>query len=122
MSKDWYQRKIGAKAANSPVSWAPRPSSHAQPTAPAAAPSYASPSPQAPPSSLSEALASPHTKTRGGDAARAGSKHCPSCSSGNFVVSPKMEGAKPHCFDCGFPVVQFGSETGEGAAMQAMRG
>lgn len=47
--------------------------------------------------------------------------HCPECGSGNYFslsnAEPKMTQngpatPKPHCFDCGYPVVQSGSGTG----------
>lgn len=115
---DWYTRKLGGGS---------------QSPAPAAQPAYRPPAtpqpmggaqqPQAPPAeSLSEALANPNTQSKGGPAARTEKSLCPSCSSNNYFSRSNAEGARPRCYDCGYPVVQFGSETGEGGSLQGIQG
>ena len=61
------------------------------------------------PGSLSHALQS--ADSSGGDGHRAGAVGtCPSCGSGNYFTL--RNGAS--CFDCGYPLVQYSSQMGEG--------
>ena len=49
--------------------------------------------------------------TAGGAAHKTGKVgECPGCGSGNYLELKNG----PSCFDCGYPIIQFGSELGEG--------
>lgn len=54
-----------------------------------------------------------------GMAARTEKERCPSCGGNNFFSRrngmSRGPAPSPHCWDCGWPQVQFGSETGAGA-------
>ena len=114
---DWYTRKLGG-GSQSPAP-APQPA-YRPPATPQ--PRGGTQAPQADPESLSEALANPNTQSKGGPAARTEKSLCPSCSSNNYFSRSNAEGARPRCYDCGYPVVQFGSETGEGGSLQGIQG
>ena len=122
MSANWFTKKLGSVESPSTPSTSPQVPSH-QP-APNAAPA----SPQAPPQALQgtqgaqgaqnfeEASAAFQAwmrsgNTRGGQAHKSGKVgECPGCGSGNYLELKNGSS----CFDCGYPLIQFGSELGEG--------
>lgn len=66
--------------------------------------------------------------TGGSRAAQAGSGRCPECNGPNYFARDTTENgmkmrtpASPHCWDCGFPIIQSGSQHG-GANMASRRG
>lgn len=118
MSTSWYQKRLSGGAPPTPAQL---------PTAPAPqqVTAYPQPQPQAPasnPESLSEALADPNVKMQGGLAAKTEHASCPGCGSRNFFSRANAEGAKPRCYDCGYPVIQFASDLGEGGSTQKVQG
>ena len=40
---------------------------------------------------------------------------CPNCSSANYGKADPNSMAKSRCYDCGYPVVQYGSDSGSGS-------
>jgi transposase-like protein len=72
------------------------------------------------PGSLSHALAT--GQTQGDMAARTEHETCPGCGSNYYFSRKNAGGARPQCFECGYPVVQYSSEAGEGTAIQNTRG
>lgn len=112
---DWYARRLQQPAPPPPTNLpqAPLPQPQQAP---------APPPPGAEPESLSDALANPYTTSRGGQAAKTEHGSCPECGSTNFFSRSNTDGGKPRCYDCGYPVVQFGSPTGDGGLMQSVKG
>lgn len=49
---------------------------------------------------------------RKADGQRLTSGVCPSCGSGDYLITPVGGGSHQHCYSCGYPVVQTGSPTG----------
>jgi len=87
---DWFAKKLNNPPVQPnypqpPVPYvAPQPATYAQP-----------PQPQYPPAQQVTPQA----------------PRCPGCGSGNYGSS---EGAKPRCYDCGYPIQQSGSGLGKG--------
>lgn len=129
MSNDWWQRRLGGGAP------APRPTAPMPPTTPSQP--QQQPSPYAPGQQLVtpdppetdrkltgvddfRAVLESATTTKGGQAARLETNRCPLCDGGNYFSRTSGLGkpAAPHCWDCGYPLVQYGSPTGAGEAVQ----
>ena len=85
-NSDWFSRKLGTPTPQQPQAQpqyaAPQPATYAQPQQPQYPPSQQA-TPQAP--------------------------RCPGCGSGNYG---SVQGAKPRCYDCGYPINQSGSRYG----------
>lgn len=121
MSTDWFARKLGAPM-GTPAQLPQQQPPTSQPQAPQSVPQQPvqqdpnNPDPNAP-GSLAYALA--QGQTQGGEATKSGKTGvCPGCSGGNYFEFSNGWS----CFDCGYPVVQFGSDLGEGGAIQATGG
>lgn len=119
-SADWFAKKLGGGApqqqptpgtapVQSPVQSPVVPQQQPQPQQPAD-PNNVKPGE---PGSFSHALAV--GDTRGGPAHKTGKVGvCPGCGSGNYI---EMKNGS-RCYDCGYPLIQFGSELGEGNQQQ----
>lgn len=123
-NSDWYAKKLGGGAAPPQRSdptprFTPMPGQSAPPRRP--------PTPEQP-YEEDEDVPEGHirvgnaiTKWRGG-AGNKDATSCPECGSSNYFTRTNREGGgrwssdrypAPHCFDCGFPIVQIGSVGGE---------
>lgn len=126
---DWWARKLAGGAPTPPPRQgstpplpqpAPRPTQVPQQYAPEGAvqqpPQYPQPAQQNPDEEipLTQALAT-KTYDRIPDKASGqlqNSSTCPSCQSGNYLVTNTGGRRHEHCHDCGYPVVQAGSGMG----------
>ncbi|MCA1783607.1 MAG: hypothetical protein ABR616_15745 [Dermatophilaceae bacterium] len=119
-SANWFAKKLGTAPAppgESPGMAAPPATSAPQvrPQAPQQPQQPADPNNVKPgePGSFSHALE--QGQTQGGPAHKTGKVGvCPGCGSGNYIELKSGSS----CFDCGYPLIQFGSELGEGSQHQ----
>jgi len=118
-SSNWIAKKLAGDAPpSSPPASSPGTGATASPypSAPQAQPQGTQQQPVDPnkvqpgdPGSFSYALE--QGQTSGGPAHRTGKVGvCPGCQSGNYIELTTGSS----CFDCGYPLIQFGSELGEG--------
>ena len=112
-SANWFAKKLGGSPAPSPAPASQPAPQQAAPAAPQIAQQQQPVDPNnvkpGEPGSLSHALQS--ADSSGGDGHRTGAVGtCPSCGSGNYFTL--RNGAS--CFDCGYPLVQYSSQMGEG--------
>lgn len=106
---DWWARKLSGATTS------PTPGSAQYPTT--------GPPPPIPPFGQPSGFLDAAARWQGSEAAqRTESGHCPECGSGNYFARKRSEQgmpmraeAAPHCFDCGYPVVQAGSSRGSAA-------
>lgn len=120
MSSNWYQKRLAGGA----------PAAPAQPAAaPAQAPAYPQPqvqpqqAPQGNTNGFYDVLGGkPGATSKGGIATKTEVAACPGCGSNNYFSRSNAGNAKPRCYDCGYPVIQFASDLGEGGSMQAVGG
>lgn len=120
MSKNWWSKKLGG---GSP---APQPSPPTSPSTPGHPTGNAGPAPpRAAPQqgqqheSVTTAIQDPSVWKGKGQAAKTELDRCPACNSNNYF-SRKGNGIggnapAAHCYECGYPVQQYGSETQIGA-------
>lgn len=115
----WFAKKLGGAQSPSTPAEGTQVPSH-QP-APNSAPAQAPPAQQpvdpnniqpGDPGSFTYALQ--EGRTVGGPATKSGATGtCPGCGSGNYFSLKNGSS----CFDCGYPLIQFGSELGEGSQL-----
>lgn len=120
-SADWWARKLGAPAPQQPPPQQyPQPQGYPADVAPPQHPAaYGQPAPDTKLGNINDFRARLSAgQTKGGPAARLETGKCPGCGSGNFFAhrsgNHTGQQAAPHCFDCGYPTVQYGSPTGAG--------
>lgn len=112
----WFAKKLGGAQSPSTPSGGAQVQTHQPPAnaAPASAPPAQQPADPnnvkpGDPGSFSYALQ--EGRTSGGPAVKSGATGtCPGCGSANYFKLKNGES----CFDCGYPLVQFGSELGKG--------
>jgi ribosomal protein L37E len=88
-NSDWWAKQLGTQ----PQTPAPRPA--AMPMPPSQMPMAPMPQIQKPVTTRAQSAAQTQT--------------CPECGSNNYL---SVQGAKPRCIDCGYPVEQSGSRYG----------
>lgn len=116
-SAAWFAKRLGgAQSPSTPTGTTQvpshQPAANAAPAAPQQAQQPVDPNDVKPgdPGSFSYALK--EGKTAGGPATKTKSVGvCPGCGGGHYFVLKNG----PSCFDCGYPLIQFGSELGEGS-------
>lgn len=104
---DWWSRKLGVDADPEPAPDRPEHRPHYRPTAQVHPPSGKVRGTDAvvTKDNISEHLADPsnYNNVRLRSVAAGETSHCPACGSGNYFSRGE---AKPHCFECGWPVDQ----------------
>lgn len=125
-ASDWWARKLGGggQQPSAPARpWSPQPPPSQQgygtwpPTPPPAQPQQPYPQqqeeddePEGQPEGLSGALQMKKGWRKASRAAKHETGSCPECGSGNYFSSDTTrKGGQPHCFDCGYPLMQSGS-------------
>lgn len=129
-TSDWFAKKLGTQppqpSAPGPQAPAYQPPAQQPQQVPPQQPADPNkPPPPGAPGTLSHALQDPNLQTKGDQAARTEHELCPACNSNNYFSRTNALGGvgvapRKHCYDCGYPLVQYGSPTGEGGLKQQL--